>query len=127
MRPEILDATVVTMENKINTINHIKVVSKEKPYIGRIPANLRKSGEGTWEIEGLMTSLSDVVTNTLLELTDGTYRVKETNVGQETQISSQIDDFTNSDTGKMVIPDTKATPRINKSLVKWKMCVPYLK
>ena len=47
MRPEILDATVVTMENKINTINHIKVVSKEKPYICRIPANLRKSGEGT--------------------------------------------------------------------------------
>ena len=65
-----------------------------------------------------MTSLSDVVTNTLLELTDGTYRVKETNVGQETQISSQIDDFTSSDTGKMVIPDTQATPRINKSLVK---------
>ena len=46
MRPEILDATVVTMENKINTINHIKVVSKEKPYIGRIPANLRNLAKG---------------------------------------------------------------------------------
>ena len=127
MRPEILDATVVTMENKINAINDIKVVSKKKPYIGRIPANLRKSGEGTWEIEGLMTSLSDMVTNTLLELTDATYRVKETDFVQETQISSQIDDFTNSDTEKMVIPDTQATPSINKSLVKWKIYVAYLK
>ena len=68
------DATAVTMENKIiNAINHIKFVSKKKASIDRILANLRKSDEGTWQIEGLMTSLSDMVTNNLLELTNGTY------------------------------------------------------
>ena len=75
MGSEILGVTVVTMENKIiNAINHIKFVSKKKPSIDRILANLRKYDEGTWEIEGLMTSLSDMVTNNLLELTDGTYK-----------------------------------------------------
>ena len=33
---------------------------------------------------------------------------------EETQISSQIDDFTNSVTEKMIIPETQVTPRINK-------------
>ena len=33
---------------------------------------------------------------------------------EETQISSMIDDFTNSDTEKMIIPETQVTPRINK-------------
>ena len=107
MRSEILDATVVTMENKIiDAINHIKFVSKNKTSIECTLANLRKSDERTWEIEGLMTSLSDMVTNNLLELTDCTYKVKETNFVEETQISSQIDEFTNSDTEKMVIPET---------------------
>ena len=77
MRSEILDATVVTMDNKIiNAINHIKFLSKNKTSIERTLANLRKSDERTWEIEGLMTSLSDMVTNNLLELTDCTYEVK---------------------------------------------------
>ena len=61
-----------------------------------------------------MMSLSDMVTNILLELTDGTYKVKETDFVEETQISSQIDDFTNSDTDEIVIPETQVTPRINK-------------
>ena len=51
-----------------------------------------------------MTSLSDMVTNNLLELIDGTYKIKETDFVEETQISSQTDDFTYSDTEKMVIP-----------------------
>ena len=109
------DATVVTMENKIiNAINHIKFFSKKKPSIDRILTNLHKSDEGTWEIERMMTSLSNMVTNNLLELTDGTYKLKETDFVEETQITSQIDDFTNSDTGKMVIPEIQFTPLINK-------------
>ena len=59
-------------------------------------------------------SLSDMVTNKLLELTDGTYEVTESDFVEETQVSSQIDDFTNSDTEKMVIPETQVTPRIKK-------------
>ena len=109
MGSEILDATVVTMENKvINAINHVNFVTKKKPSTDRILANLRKSDEETWEIEGLITSLSDMVTNNLLELTDGAYNVKETHFIEETQISSQIDDATNSDTEKMVIPEHKS-------------------
>ena len=50
-----------------------------------------------------MMSLSDMVTNIVLELTDGTYKVKETDFVEETQISSQTDDFTNSDTDEIVI------------------------
>ena len=53
-----------------------------------------------------MTALCDMVTNNLLELTDGSYKVKETDFVEETHISSQIDDFINSDTDKMVITET---------------------
>ena len=60
-----------------------------------------------------MMSLSDMVTNIVLELTDGTYKVKETDFVEETQISSQTDNFTNSDTDKIVILK-HVTPRINK-------------
>ena len=60
-----------------------------------------------------MTSLSNMVTKNLLELTDGAYKVKE-NIFVETQISSQIDGFTNPDTEEIVIPETKVTPCINK-------------
>ena len=61
------------MEDKIiNAINHIKFVSKKKPSIELILANLRKSDEDLWEIKGLMMSLSDMVTNNLLELICGT-------------------------------------------------------
>ena len=108
------------MENKfVNAINHFKFVNKKKP-------SLCKSDEGAWEIEGLMTSLSDMVINNLLELTDGIYKAKEIDFVEETQISSQIDDFTNPDTEKMVIPETQVTPRINKethTLVKLKLKV----
>ena len=111
MASEILDAIVVTMENMIiNAINHVKFISKKKPSINGILANLCKSDEGTWEIEGLITLLSDMVTNNLLELTDSTCKVKETDLVEETQITSQIADFTNSDTEKMVIPETQVTP-----------------
>ena len=34
-----------------------------------------------------------MVTNNLLEFTDGTYNIEETNFVEETQISSQIDDL----------------------------------
>ena len=61
-----------------------------------------------------MTSLSNMVTKNLLELTDGTYKVKENIFVEETQIRSQIDGFTNPDTEKIVIPKTKVTPCINK-------------
>ena len=92
------------MENKIiNAINHIKFVSKKKPSIDSILANLRKSDEGTWEIKGLTTSLSDMVMNDLLKLTDGIYKVKETDVVEETQIIYQIDDFINFDTKKIAV------------------------
>ena len=61
------------MEDKIiNAINHIKFVSKNKPSIELILANLRKSDEDLWVIKGLMMSLSDMVTNNLLELVYGT-------------------------------------------------------
>ena len=49
------------MENRIiNAINHIKLISKNKPSIDRILPTLCKSDEETWEIEGLMSSLSDI-------------------------------------------------------------------
>ena len=51
-----------------------------------------------------MISLSDMVTTNPLELTNGICKVKEIDFVEETQISSHIDDFTNSDTEKMVIP-----------------------
>ena len=93
------------MENKIiNAIKYIKFVSKKKTFIDRILANLRKSDERAWKIEVLMTSLSDMVTNNLLELTGGTYKAKETDCVEETHISFQIDDYTNSDTEKYVVP-----------------------
>ena len=61
------------MEDKIiNAINHIKFVSKKKPSIELILENLRKSDEDLWGIKGLMMSLSDMVTNNLLELICGT-------------------------------------------------------
>ena len=61
------------MEDKIiNAINHIKFVSKKKPSIELILENLRKSDEDLWRIKGLMMSLSDMVTNNLLELICGT-------------------------------------------------------
>lgn len=61
------------MEDKIiNAINHIKFVSKKKPSIELILENLRKSDEDLWGIKGLMMSLSDIVTNNLLELICGT-------------------------------------------------------
>ena len=111
MGPKLLDATVVTMENKIKyAINHTKFVSKKYPSVDRIC----KSDEWTWEIEGLMTPLSDIVTDNFLELIDDTYKVKEIDFVEETQISSQIDDFNNSDTEKMVIPETQVNSRINK-------------
>ena len=89
-----MDATVVTMENKfINVIHHIKFVSNRETSIDRILANLRKSDEGKWEVEGLITSLAYMVTNNLLELNDGTYKVRETDFVEETQISSHIDDL----------------------------------
>ena len=50
------------MENKIiNAINHIKFIIKNKLSIDHILENLRKS----LEIERLMASLSDMVTNNL--------------------------------------------------------------
>ena len=61
-----------------------------------------------------MTSLSSMVTKNLLELTDGTYKVKENNFIEETQINSQTDGFINPDTEKIVIPERKVTPHINK-------------
>ena len=112
MGSEILDTPVVSMDNKIvNGIIHIKFANKEKPSIYRIVENLCKSDEGAWEIEGRMTSL---VTKNLLELTDGTYKVKENNFIEETQINSQTDGFINPDTEKIVIPERKVTPHINK-------------
>lgn len=115
MGSEILDTSVVSMDNKIaNWIIHIKFANKKKPSRYHIVENLRKSDEGAWEIEGRMTSLSNMVTKNLLELTDGTYKVKENIFVEETQISSQIDGFTNPDTEKIVIPETKVTPCINK-------------
>ena len=50
------------MENKIiNAINHIKFIIKKELSIDHILENLPKS----LEIEGLMASLSDMVTNNL--------------------------------------------------------------
>ena len=43
----------------------------------------------------------------LLELTDGTYKVKETDFVVEIQIISQIDDVTYSETEKFVISETQ--------------------
>ena len=64
------------MENKIiNAIKYIKFVIK------------KRHGEETWETEGLMTSLSNMVINNLLEVTDSTYKVKETECVEETQIT----------------------------------------
>ena len=42
------------------------------------------------------------------------YRPLVTDFVEETQISSQIDDFTNFDTEKMIIPETQVIPGINK-------------
>ena len=118
MGSEILDATVITMESKIiNAIDYIKFGSKKKPSIDCMLSDLHKFDKGTWEIEELMTALCDMVTNNLLELTDGSYKVKETDFVEETQISSQIGNFTNSDTDKMVITETQVTSRINKLIL----------
>ena len=51
---------------------------------------------------------------TSLERTDGTYKVKETNFVEETQISSQTDNFTNSGTKEIFVPEAQVTSRINK-------------
>ena len=42
------------------------------------------------------------------------YKPLVTNFVEETQISYQIDDFTNSDTEKMIIPETQVTLHMNK-------------
>ena len=55
-----------------------------------------------------------MVTSNILELTDGTYKVKDTDVVGETQIHSQMGDFTNSETENSVVPETQVTFRINK-------------
>lgn len=111
MGSEILDTSVVSMDNKIaNWIIHIKFANKKKPSRYHIVENLRKSDEGAWEIEGRMTSLSNMVTKNLLELTDGTYKAKENIFVEETQISSQIDGFTNPDTEKNSHPWNKSHP-----------------
>ena len=64
------------MENKIiNAIKYVKFVTKEA------------HGEGTWEAEGLMTSLSNMVINNLLEVINSTYKIKETDCVEEIQIT----------------------------------------
>ena len=55
-----------------------------------------------------------MVTYNLLQLADDTCNVKQTDFVEETQISSQIDDFTYCDTERIVASETKVTPRINK-------------
>ena len=62
------------MENKIiNAINHIKFFSEKKPFIDRTLANLHKSDERTWEIEGLIMSLSDILILLLVVLYQCTF------------------------------------------------------
>ena len=49
-----------------------------------------------------------------MELTDGTYKVKETDFVVEIRIISQIDEVTYSETEKFVIPETQVTSPVNK-------------
>ena len=56
----------------------------------------------------LMTSLSDMVTNNILELTDGTYKVKGTDFVEEGQITSHIDDVNNTDTENLLFQKHKS-------------------
>ena len=72
-----------------------------------------------------MTSLYDMGTNNLLELTDGTYKVKEKVFVKEAQISSKIDGvttYTNKETHTPNKAEIESLQGFQKQpLVKWKI------
>ena len=72
---------------------------------------LNNAGASNWDKESVEANLKEMETKGII---NENYKPLVTDFVEETQISSQIDDFTNSDTEKMIIPETQVTSRINK-------------
>ena len=68
------------MEDKVSdTIKCIKSVRKKKPSIDRIKTHLLKIGnEHVWSIDSLPNLLQDMSDKGLIELTDHSYKIKQT-------------------------------------------------
>ena len=95
----------------LEAINYIRNVSKKKVTIDKIVTYLNNASTSNWDKESVETNLKEIETKGII---NENYKPLVTNFVEETQISSQIDDFTSSDTEKMIIPETQVTPRINK-------------
>ena len=95
----------------LEAINYIRNVSKKKVTIDKIVTYLNNASASNWDKESIETNLKEIETKGII---NENYKPLVTDFVEETQISSQIDDFTNSDTEKMIIPETQVTPRINK-------------
>ena len=95
----------------LETIKYIRNVSKKKVTIDKIVTYFNNAGASNWEKKSVETNMKEMETEGII---NENYKPLVTDFAEETQISSQIDDFTNSDTKKMIIPVTQVTPRINK-------------
>ena len=90
---------------------HQKRKQKESGKIDKIVTYLNNAGASNWDKESVEANLKEMETKGII---NENYKPLLTEFVEETQISSRIDDFTNSVTEKMIIPETQVTPRINK-------------
>ena len=87
----------------LEAISYIRNVSKKKVTIDKIVTYLNNAGASNWDKESVEANLKEMETKGTI---NENYKPLLTDFVEETQISSQIDDFTNSDTEKMIIPET---------------------
>ena len=95
----------------LEAINYIRNISKKNMTIDKIVTYLNNAGASHRDKELVEANLKEMETKGIV---NNNYKPFVTDFIEETQISCQIDDFTNSDTEKMTIPETQVTPRINK-------------
>ena len=69
----------------IESINHARYVSKQKPTAKNILANLQKPGTEQWNMEKLMVVLFQLIKKNLLLFTDDAYKLKESTIIDETE------------------------------------------
>ena len=87
----------------LETIKYIRNVSKKKVTIDKIVTYFNNAGASNWEKKSVETNMKEMETEGII---NENYKPLVTDFAEETQISSQIDDFTNSGTKKMIIPVT---------------------
>ena len=90
----------------LEAISYFRNVSKKKVTIDKIVTYFNNAGASNWDKESVEANLKEMETKSII---NENYKPLVTVFVEETQISSLIDDFTNSDTEKMIIPETQVT------------------